>query len=123
MVVAGAIDAVRRTLERRRYLPPRRQPKAHLSGTSKLALLEHEQIRAEELPEISGGSRHGKIDRVGRVIEIHDDVVSLAGGDAPRVLIGAIPVQRLARRILRAEPMYVARVVLDLVVARTPRWQ
>jgi len=123
VVLGGAVDAVRRTLECRRHLPARREPKPDFGGSRQLPFFEHEQVGAEELTEVFHGPCDGEIDRVGRVIEIHDDVVSLAGGDAPGVLIGAIPMQRLARRILRAEPMDVARVVLDLVVAGTPRWQ
>src|SRR5439155_24072442 len=42
------------------------------------------------------------------------------GGDAPRVLVEAVPKQRLARGALRAEVPHVARIVLDLVGARTP---
>ncbi len=123
MVVAGAIDAVRRTLERRRHLPSRRQPKPHFGRTSELSLFEHEQIRAEELPEVFRGARNGEIDRVGRVIKGDRHAVGPAGDDAPRVFVGAVPPQRLPVRVLGAEAVDVARVVLDLVVAWTPRGQ
>src|SRR5439155_23367458 len=74
-----------------------------------------------ELHEILGGTGDGKIDRIGRVVEIDEDVVSPPGRHAPRVLVGAIPMQCFARRVLRAEPMDVARIILDFVVARAPR--
>ena len=121
MIVAGAIDAVRRTLERRCHLPPRRQPKAHFCGTRVLALFEHEQIRAEELREVLRRARDGEVDCVGRVVEVDDYMIGPTGDDAPRVFVGAVPTQRLAAGVLCAKPVDVARVVLDLVVARTPR--
>src|SRR5205814_581307 len=86
-----------------------------------LPLFEHEQVGAEELSEILGATGDGKIDRIGRVVEIDEDVVSPPGRHAPRVLVGAIPMQCFARRVLRAEPMDVARIILDFVVARAPR--
>src|SRR2546427_7996049 len=52
--------------------------------------------------------------------EFDGHAIAPAGRDAPRVLVEAVPKQRLARGALRAEVPHVARIVLDLVGARTP---
>ena len=70
--------------------------------------------------ELLRGSRDGEIDRVRRIVELDGDAIGPAGRDAPRVFVGAVPIQRLAARILRAEAVDVARIVLDFVIARTP---
>ena len=121
VIISRAIDAARWTFQCGRHLPARRQPKPDFRRSRELPLFEHEQVGAEELSEILGGTGDGKIDRIGRVVEIDEDVVSPPGRHAPRVLVGAIPMQCFARRVLRAEPMDVARIILDFVVARAPR--
>ena len=123
VIIARAIDAIRRALECRRNLPSRGQPKAHFGGTCQLPFFEHEQVGAEELSEILCGAGDGEIDRIGRAVEIDEDVVGPARCDTPGVLVGTIPMQCLSGRVLRAEPMDVARVILDFVVARAPRRQ
>src|SRR5258708_22515582 len=86
-------------------------------------LFERKEIGAEELSEGVRDSRDRQIDRIRDELEIDRDVIRSTGHDAPGILVGSIPPQRLTARVLRAERMDVARVILNLVVARTPSGQ
>ena len=123
VIISRAIASARWTSQRRRHLPSGREPKPNFRRSRELPFFEHEQVGAEKLSEILGGTGDGEIDRIGRVVEIDHNVVSPGGCDAPRVLVGTIPMQCLSGRVLRGESMDVARVILDFVVARAPRGQ
>ena len=109
--------------ERGRHLPSGRKREAHLGGPVELALFVRKQVRTEEFAELAREPRHREVDRVGEVVELHADAFALTRRHAPRVLVEAIPEQRLTGRRLRAEVAHVARVILDLVVPRAPGWQ
>ena len=123
VIISGAIDAVSRAFERGGHLPSRRQPKAHFSGTRELPLFEHEEIGAEEFREILYRPREREIDLVIAVIEVHGDAIGATRHHAPGILVAAVPTQRRTTRIAGAKAVDIPRVVLDLVVARTPRGQ
>ena len=107
--------------QRRGYLPARGQGESDLGRALQLPLLVEEHIGAEELPEVTRNAREREVDRVSEVVELRGHPIALAGHDAPRVLVEPVPEERLALRVLRAEVAHVARVVLDLVAAGTPR--
>src|SRR5207247_3123904 len=104
-----------------RHLPARRKTEPDLRGALQLAFLVEEQVRSEELSKVAGDARQREIDGVGEVVEFHGHAIAFRGRDPPRVLVEAVPEQRLARRTLRAEVAHIARVVLDFIRARTQR--
>src|SRR5256885_1923191 len=71
--------------------------------------------------EVTRDAREREVDRVGEVVELRGHPITLAGHDAPRVLVEPVPEERLALRVLRAEMAHVARVILDLVAPGAPR--
>ena len=123
MVIGRAIHTVRRALERGRDLPARRNAEPHFGRTPQLPFLEEKEIGAEELTEVVDDAGDREVERVGGVRELDRHAVGPARHDAPGVFVAAIPPQRLSRRILRAKAVHVPRIVLDLVVAGTPRGQ
>src|SRR5439155_8989276 len=110
-----------RCLERSRHLPARRETEPYLCGALYLAFLVQEQVRSEELSEVAVDARQREIDGVGEVVELHGHAIALRSRHSPRVLVEAVPEQRLARGILRAEVAHIARVVLDFIRAGAPR--
>ena len=123
MVIRRRIRAAARAFERRGHLPARRQREPHFGRPLQLALLVEKQVRAEELSEIVHDACERQIDRVGEVVELDRHAVALARRDTPGVLVVAVPKECRARGAPGAEAAHVARIVLDLVGAGTPRRQ
>ncbi len=81
-----------------------------------------EEVRPVEHQEVRARPRHGVVERIGAVVEVDADLRRAGRHDAPRVVVGLLPRERLAgggRREIR-DP---AREVADLVRAGRPRRQ